>query len=234
VRNQAVCPRCQKGVHVPDQVATDQLTCPRCLLPIDNPRLKDVYCLQCHHGWSLEDISKDLRCPICNPKMTCPHCGKDGESYWLICPYCEGAFGEKSAQDKRLERLRTLLQFFGGLGLLIALLSIFFLFIGHEYLTFSFSFIGLLLLGLASLGITVWQTQDNPSQRTANRYLENFLLVMGFFVTSSCFLGLTYVLYLTASGSCSLASRPAATTKKPASKNIDKVTSEPSDKEPKE
>ena len=180
------------------------------------------------------NAGKDLRCPICSPTITCPHCGKEGESYWIICPHCEGAFGEKSAQDKRLTGLRVLLEFLGGLGLLIALLSIFFLLIGHEYLTFSFWFIGLLLLGLASLGITVWQTQDDPSQRTANRYLENFLLVMGFFVISSCLLGLTYVIYLAASRNSNFAGRPAATSKMPASQNLDKVSNDPSNENPKE
>lgn len=172
---------------------------------------------------------KDLRCPICNPKITCPHCGKEGESFWIICPHCEGAFSDKSARDKRIAGLLLILNFFGGLALVIATATMIMLLAKEEYLTFSFWFIGLLLLGSASLAITVWQTQDNPGQRTANRYLENFLLVIGLFVTSSCLLGLTYVLYLAASCNCNLAGRPAATSKKTGSQNIDKVISEPSD-----
>jgi hypothetical protein len=177
-------------------------------------------------------MGKDLRCPICNPKITCPHCGKEGESYWLICPHCEGAFGEKSALDKRLAGIRILFQGFGGVAFICVVTAIVSLFATGKYLECSFSCMALLVLGLASLGLTVWQTQDNPRKRTRIRYGENFLLVIGLFVTFSCLLGLTYVLYLVAS--CNFKGRPSSTSKKPASQNIDKVTSEPSDEEPEE
>jgi small-conductance mechanosensitive channel len=180
------------------------------------------------------NAGKDLRCPICNPKIACPHCGKEAEAYWLICPYCEGVLSEKSAQSKHLARLNIFLQVCGGLSLIILVLTIGALLTNHEYVTFSVWVIGIALLTAVSVGISAWQTLDRPHKRTVNRYLGNFLLVLGILTTSSCLLGITYFLYLWATCYCNSPSGPPMTGKKGALQNVDKVSSDPSDKEPKE
>jgi hypothetical protein len=214
--HQVTCPQCQKIARVPDWLATAQLTCPYCLARIDNVSAKEVFCPRCRFAWHLsyEEPGLELRCPNCNPKISCPHCGIEGESFWLTCPHCEGAFGEKPAQSKRIDSLLVVIRFFGGLALGLAIPFLGLLFGGAPSFAWIPWIVGILLLGLVSIGTTIWQTQENPKQRTPGRFFMSFLLVVGFFVTSSCLLGITYVIYLAVTCNGNTAGSPSSKSKK--------------------
>jgi hypothetical protein len=172
---------------------------------------REVFCPRCRFAWQLDDQNPgtDLECQICGaarwlaewrerrqPKANCPHCGKEGESFWRTCPYCEGVLGERPDDKRRFKGIMVALQVFGGIAFAIAVPAIIVGFASGNYKNPSFWVIGIVFLGFASMAITFWQTQDKPQERTISRLSGNFLMVLGGFVTSSCLLGVTYVVYL--------------------------------------
>jgi hypothetical protein len=81
--------------------------------------LREVCCPLCRFTWQVSDgeSEKDLSCPACHNKRSCPSCGKAVPLFWRTCPYCEAALVQFRSDARARSGLEIALAVFGGLGL---------------------------------------------------------------------------------------------------------------------
>jgi hypothetical protein len=81
---ETTCPRCKHVLRVPAGVAGRWLTCPRCLSSVGNP-----------HELLTDEPARPAA-PVEEPRQTtCPECGREVDSQWRVCPYCEEPLREE-------------------------------------------------------------------------------------------------------------------------------------------
>jgi hypothetical protein len=180
-------------LRVPDDVASPEITCPRCLAAVPNPIL----------GPEVAVTEAPAR------TASCPRCGKRVEEIWNFCPNCEaylhgprrGLRGRRLDVDVRRDSTLTtvlliLLAVLGGFGLFGYLAVGFTTFEHGGYWIMVGVILTVLLLSMISTGIMFWRTRDDPSRRGVGRVIVGTLALTGGLFALSCVLGAAFFLFL--------------------------------------
>jgi hypothetical protein len=176
----AACPQCERLMWVPD--GADWVCC-ECRMKASGPEVAD------------------------EPE-SCPRCGRLVEAVFRFCPHCEailqgadrGSRGGKlddvvHRRGARLQSTVPLLAFLGFMGLVISGLVA----LGNAGSTQGLSLLlfvgGVFVLSMASFGVMLYRTRDNPSRRGMEPVVVGTLALAGALVTFSCVLGASIGLF---------------------------------------
>jgi len=180
-------------LRVPDDVTSSEITCPRCLAAVPNPKL----------GPAIAVAEVPAR------TSSCPRCGMRVEEHWKFCPNCEayllgprrGIRGRRLDADVRRDSTLTtvlliLLAVLGGFGLFGYLAVAVTTFDQGGYWIMAGVILTVLLLSMISTGIMFWRTRDDPSRRGVGRVIVGTLALTGGLFALSCVLGAAFFLFL--------------------------------------
>ncbi len=187
------CPGCRRVLRVPEDVTSSEITCPRCLAAVPNPKL----------GPAIAVAEAPAR------TSSCPRCGTRVQEHWKFCPNCEayllgprrGIRGRRLDVDVRRDSTLTtvlliLLAVLGGFGLFGYLLVAVTTFEHGGYWIMAGVILTILLLSMISTGIMFWRTRDDPSRRGVGRVIVGTLALTGGLFAFSCVLGAAFFIFL--------------------------------------
>jgi DNA-directed RNA polymerase subunit RPC12/RpoP len=182
---QMTCPQCERQLWVSDGTPTFGWLCAEC-------KAENTY---------VETEGHKAAEP-------CPRCGHMVEGVWLFCPRCEAVLhgpdrGSRGGRfddlvhrrSSRVSAILVLMSVAGVLGLgWSGLMSLTAFSHGAELPLIAWLAI-LVVLAVASFGIMVYQTRENPSQRSIGRVIVGTLAIAGGLTTFACTLGAVGFIY---------------------------------------